>query len=169
MTATEKAPQAATGQTTRVYRIYIKATPQTIWDAITKSEWTEKYGYGGRSEITLTPGGLYKGYASDAMKAMGVPDVAVEGQILEVDPPRKLVQTWHPVWDPGVTAEPPTRLTWEIEEEYGVSRLTVTHELAGAPIAEAMVAGEVPNAGGGWVMVLSDLKTLLETGKSFAG
>lgn len=171
MTATDKAPQTTPQQpqTTRVYRIYIKATPQAIWDAITKSEWTEKYGYGGRSEIELKPGGTYKGYASDAMRQVGVPDVAVEGQIIEADPPRKLVQTWHPVWDPGVSAETHTRLTWEIDEEYGVSRLTLTHDLTGAPLAAAMVAGEIPNAGGGWTMVLSDLKTLLETGKAFAG
>jgi uncharacterized protein YndB with AHSA1/START domain len=156
-----------TSTTVRVHRVYIKASAQAIWDAITQPEWAVKYGYQSPVEYDLRPGGAYKGYASEPMKAMGVPEVAIEGEIIEADPPRKLVQTWHPVWDPETAKEAPTRLTYEIEEgENGVSSLTLTHDLTGAPSVAAMVSGQVPGAGGGWAEVLSDLKTLLETGKS---
>ncbi len=153
--------------TTQVYRVFIKAKPQAIWDAITKSEWTERYGYACPVEYDMRPGGSYRSFANEPMKGHGAPDVIILGEVVEADPPRRLVQTWHPVWDPQSAAEPATRVTWEIvEQEGGVCRLTVTHDLTGAPSLVAMVAGEVPNAGGGWPFVLSDLKTLLETGKA---
>jgi len=153
--------------TTQVYRVFIKATAQAIWDAITQPEWAEQYGYGGRVEYDLRPGGEYRALASDAMKAHGAPDTIIVGEVVESDPPRKLVQTWHPIWDPQSAAEAATRLTWEIEEQPGViCRLTVTNDVTGAPLTAAMVAGQVENAGGGWSWVLSDLKTLLETGKA---
>jgi uncharacterized protein YndB with AHSA1/START domain len=156
-----------TAVTTQVYRVYIKATPEAIWDAITKPEWTDRYGYGGRAEFDLRPGGSYRGLASEAMRSMGAPEVAVDGEVLEADPPRKLVQTWRMVMDPEMAAEGYTRLTWEIEpREGGVTRLTVTHDLAGAPKLAVLLAGglEDTGAGGGWSWVLSGLKTLLETG-----
>ena len=158
--------------TTQVYRVYIKATPEAIWDAITKPEWTQKYGYGGRAEYDLRPGGAYRGLASEAMRSMGAPDVAVDGEVVEADPPRKLVQTWRMVMDAEMEAEGFTRLTWEIEEgEGGVTKLTVIHDLEGAPKLAVLVAGgmEDAGAGGGWSWVLSDLKTLLETGNAFHG
>jgi uncharacterized protein YndB with AHSA1/START domain len=156
---------AETSTTTRVYQVYIKAPPERIWDAITKSEWTQRYGYGGEVELDLRPGGSYKGFASPQMKAFGTPDVVVEGEVIEADPPRRLTLAWHPVWDPEISAEQATRLTYEIEPGPGdVTRLTLVHELDGAPLTEAMVTGQVENAGGGWPYVLSDLKTLLETG-----
>jgi uncharacterized protein YndB with AHSA1/START domain len=97
----------------------------------------------------------------------GAPDVIIVGEVVESDPPRKLVQTWHPIWDPQEAAEAVTRLTWEItEEQGGVCKLTVIHDVTGAPWVAAMVAGEMKDAGGGWSWVLSDLKTLLETGKA---
>ena len=153
--------------TTQVYRVYIKATAQAIWDAITQPEWAEKYGYGGRVEYDLRAGGAFRALASEAMKAMGTPDVIIVGEVIESDPPRKLVQTWHPIWDPQSAAEAHTTLTYEIAEQpAGMCRLTVINDVTGAPLAAKMVAGEVENAGGGWSWVLSDLKTLLETGKS---
>jgi uncharacterized protein YndB with AHSA1/START domain len=99
---------------------------------------------------------------------MGMPAELVDGEVLEVDPPRKLVQTWHALW-PELVDEAPTRVTWEIEDEVeGISRLTVTHELEGAPKHAEQVASATPliQGGGGWVWILSDLKTLLETGKA---
>jgi len=158
-TATEKS-------VTQVYRVFIKAKPQAIWDAITQPEWAEKYGYGCRVEYDLRPGGAYRALASRPMKDHGAPDVIIVGEVVEADPPRKLVQTWHPIWDPREAAEAVTRLTWEITEEQGVCKLTVTHDVTGAPWVAAMVAGEMKDAGGGWSWVLSDLKTLLETGKA---
>jgi DNA-binding transcriptional ArsR family regulator/uncharacterized protein YndB with AHSA1/START domain len=167
-TATTTAAQKTV--TTQVYRVFIKATPQAIWDALTKREWSEKYGYAAPFEYELRPGGAYKAFASEPMRAQGTPEVIIVGEVIECDPPKKLVQTWHPIWDPQSAAEPATRLTFEIDlEPSGLCRLTVTHDVTGAPLTAAMVAGDVPNAGGGWSWVLSDLKTLLETGKGMAG
>lgn len=158
---------------TQVYRVYIKATPQAVWDAITKSEWTQKYGYGGAVEFDLRPGGKYRAFASEAMKAGTGMDVMVDGEVVEADPPRKLVQTWRPLWDPDIVKEGFKRLTWEIEEDDGgLTRVTLTHELEGAPKTAAQVRGtdaRLHEGGGGWSWILSDLKTLLETGKSLEG
>jgi uncharacterized protein YndB with AHSA1/START domain len=163
--------------TTQVYRVYIKASPQAVWDAITKPEWTERYGYGSRVEYDLRPGGRYRAFSTEEMKAaraeMGggpTPDVIVDGEVIEADPPHRLVQTWRMLMDPGTTAEGFTRLTYEIvESRPGVSKLTLTHELEGAPRLATFVGGDMESigAGGGWAEALSDLKTLLETGSSF--
>jgi uncharacterized protein YndB with AHSA1/START domain len=163
-----------TSATTQVYRVYIKATPQAVWDAITKPEWTERYGYGGRAEYDLRPGGSYQAFASEAMKKAGAemgfptPDVVVDGEVVESDPPRKLVQTWRMLMAPEAVDEGFTRLTYEIHEgSSGVTRLTVIHDLEGAPNLAKIVAGgdaEPEAGGGGWSWVLSDLKSLLETG-----
>jgi uncharacterized protein YndB with AHSA1/START domain len=98
---------------------------------------------------------------------MGMPEHLLDGEVVEADPPRRLVQTWRVLWDAAMTAEGFTRLTWEIEPgDAGITTLTVTHELEGAPKVAAQVSGQVPEAGGGWSWILSDLKTLLETGAS---
>jgi uncharacterized protein YndB with AHSA1/START domain len=169
MTATTE-----TGVTTQVYRVYIKATPQAIWDAITRPEWTEQYNYGSRVDYDLRPGGAFNGYPGEAVikgsQEMGypVPEVMVDGEVIESDPPRRLVQTWRLAMDEGMKAEGFTRLTWEIEPlDDRVTKLTVVHDLDGAPKTALMVAGghEHEGAGGGWSEVLSGLKTLLETGQ----
>jgi uncharacterized protein YndB with AHSA1/START domain len=160
---------AETEVTTQVFRIYIKATPQAIWDAITKPEWTQKYGYRGIAEYDLRPGGKYRALAPAEMQAMGMPEVVVDGEVLEADPPRKLVQTWHALWDEEIASEGPTRVTFDIEEDdEGFTRLTVTHELEGAPMHAAQVTSlaKLHEGGGGWAWILSDLKTLLETSGS---
>jgi uncharacterized protein YndB with AHSA1/START domain len=164
-----------TSVATQVYRVYIKATPQAIWDAITTPEWTERYGVGGRAEYELRQGGAYRVPTTEAMRNAGarmglsVPDVMVDGEVIELDPPRRLVQTFRMLMDDATAAEGFTRLTWEIDElPGGVSKLTVVHELEGKPQLAALSAGERESegAGGGWSYVLSDLKTLLETGSS---
>src|SRR5207244_8597878 len=97
---------AETSVTTQVHRVYIKATPEAIWDAITKPEWTERYGYGGRSEYDLRPGGAHRTFASEAMKKAGAemgiptPDVIVDGEVVDADPPRHLVPTWRLLMGP---------------------------------------------------------------------
>ncbi len=163
--------------TTQVYRVYIKATPQAIWDAITKPEWTERYGYTGLVDYDLRPGGAYTVRPTEPFKAASaaqgyeLPEVIIAGEVLEADPPRKLVTTFHMLMDPAVAEEGVTRITHEIKEvDNGVCSLTLTHELDGAPRLAAIVsgAGEDQGAGGGHAWVLSDLKSLLETGKSFA-
>lgn len=156
------------GTNTQIYRIFIKATPQAIWDAITKPEWTQKWGYGLRDEYDLRPGGEYRGMAPDSMKGMGLEGVIVDGEVIEVDAPKKLVITWRMFVDPSMRSEGFTRLTYEIEEgREGVSRLSVIHDVSGTPGHAAMVAGDKqgPGAGGGWTWILSDLKTTLENGK----
>ena len=164
--------------TTQVYRIYIKATPERVWEAITKPEWTERYLYESRVDYQLRPGGAYRAYPSEAMRTHGaemgypIPDVVADGEVLEADPPHKLVQTWRMLMDPTMAAEGFTRLTWEIEAaQSGVSKLTVIHDLTGAPQIGALVSGamEDQGAGGGWSAILSELKTLLETGKPLRG
>jgi uncharacterized protein YndB with AHSA1/START domain len=157
--------------TAQMYRVVIKASAQAIWDAITSPDWTEKYGYGGRTEYHLKPGGRYCHHASAEMKAVGLPDELIVGEVIEADPPRKLVQTWHPLWSEESKAEKPSRLTYEIVENMGgVCTLTIYHDVTGAPSVGAMIAGggDPEQGGGGWPWVLSDLKSLLETGKRMA-
>ena len=158
-----------TAVTTQVHRVYINATPEAIWEAITSPEWTAKYGYHASAEYDLKPGGKYRAVATPEMQSMGMPEELLDGEVIEADPPRKLVQTWHALWDEGVAGEQPTRVTWDIEaDDGGITRLTVTHELEGAPIHAEQVSTEAKlrEGGGGWSWILSDLKTLLETGKS---
>jgi uncharacterized protein YndB with AHSA1/START domain len=152
---------------TQVYRIVIKASAQAIWDAITRPEWTERYAYGGRVDYDLEPGGRYCHRASAEMKAMGMADEMIVGEVIESDPPRKLVQTWHPLFNADTAAEAYTRLTYEITPSpAGVCTVTITHDVTGAPLVAGMVAGggDPAKGGGGWPWVLSDLKSLLETG-----
>jgi uncharacterized protein YndB with AHSA1/START domain len=162
----------ATQTATQVYRVYIKASPEAIWDAITQPEWTQRYGYGGIPEFDLRPGARYVVHPSEEMKQYpNVPDDIIDGEILEADPPRRLSMTWRMLMDPGLAAEGFTKLTYEIEPTEGAgTRLTVIHELEGAPTLAAMVGGEheAEGAGGGWAWVLSDLKSVLETGKRLA-
>jgi uncharacterized protein YndB with AHSA1/START domain len=153
---------------TQVHEIYIRATPEAIWDAITSPEWTTKYAYRGAVEYDLRPGGAFKAHATPEMRQFGLPDVVVDGVVEAADPPRKLVHTYRFLFSDANTAEGFTRVTWEIEKvSAGFSRLTVTHELEGAPIMAGMVASKFSEQGaGGWAWILSDLKTLLETGSS---
>ncbi len=162
-----------TSVTTQVYRVYIKATSEAIWDAITDPEWTQRYGFGGRVEYDLRPGGAYRVPTTDEMKKAGAkmgfetPDIMIDGEVIEADPPHKLVQTWRMLMDPETTAEGFTRLTYEIVEgKGGVSKLTLIHDVEGAPKVAALSSGQMEDvgAGGGWSWVLSDLKSLLETG-----
>jgi uncharacterized protein YndB with AHSA1/START domain len=155
-----------TGVTTQVSRVYIKASPKAIWDAITNPEWNERYGYPGRSEYDLRPGGAFRAVAPPDAVAMGMPEIVADGEVVEADPPRRLVQTWRFLYEPLVS-EGFSRLTWDIEEDDGgVTRLTVTHELEKAPMTAEQVASvaRIFEGGGGWTMILSDLKSLLETG-----
>jgi uncharacterized protein YndB with AHSA1/START domain len=160
--------------TVQTHRIFIRATSLEIWDALTRPGWTQQYGYRAPAQYDLRPGGAYRAFASVTMKMRGIDGVIFDGEVLEAEPPRRLVQTWRVLFDPRTRAEADTRLTWEIEEgNGGVSTLTLTHDLAGAPHTAALAAGRpaaVPpgTPGGGWAWILSDLKTLLETGQPLA-
>ena len=143
-----------TDQATQVYAVFIRATPEQVWDAITKPEFTTKYFHGTRIESTFEPGAPYLSLAADGDQQL------VDGEVLESDPPRTLKHTWRALYDPETAAEPHSRVTWEIEaQEGGVTKLTVTHDqLESAPKTAESVAG-------GWEYVLSGLKTVLETGE----
>ncbi len=165
--------------TTQVYRVYIRADAQKIWDAITRPEWTVRYGYAAPVDYELRPGGGYRSTATDAMRKYAAdngvprPDVIVDGEVVECDAPRRLVQTWRMLMDPRTAGEPMTRLTYEIDElpgSSGVCRLTVTHDLTNAPVTASQTRGteEMGEGGGGWPWILSDLKSLLETGSAFS-
>jgi uncharacterized protein YndB with AHSA1/START domain len=158
-----------TADAIQIYAVYIKATPEAIWEAITKPEWSQQYGYGGLVDYDLRSGGAFRVRPDEAMKAYpGVPDVIVDGEVIESDPPKKLVQTWRMLMDSD-NVEGFTTLTYEIAQSSrpGVAKLTVTHDLTNAPGTAELVAGrrEPEGAGGGWNEVLSGLKTLLETGQ----
>ena len=134
----------------KVFEIYIKTTPERLWQAITDPEIRAKYNFGAGVTSDWTPGSSYQ---------MGHPAAGVllgEGQNLEVDPPRKLVQTMTALWSDDVKAEGATRITWEIEPVGDSCRLVVTHD--------QLREGAHDELYGGWPMILSGLKTWLETG-----
>ena len=169
---------ADTATTTQVHRVYIKAEAQRIWDAITQPEWTRRYGYTGVVDSDWQPGSPYLMHPTATFKAAAeaggfpCPDPIVDGEVEEADPPRRLVTTWRMLMDPETSQEPFTRLIHEIKElPGGYCSLTVVHECPGAPRTQAMLRGvdEDMGAGGGWDWVLSDLKTLLETGETMTG
>jgi uncharacterized protein YndB with AHSA1/START domain len=163
--------------TTQVYRVYIKASPEKIWQAIVDPEWNTRYGYAAPGFYELSPGGSYRSTPNEGMiqyaeqNNFPMPDIIGDGEVIEVDPPRLLKQTWRLLMDPTTAAEPFTTLTYEIEEsktQPGVCKLTVTHDVARAPATAAVVSGsDDAGAGGGWAWVLSDLKSMVETGKTF--
>jgi uncharacterized protein YndB with AHSA1/START domain len=118
---------ADASSTTQVDRIYIRATPQAIRDGLTRSEWTERYGHAGLVDYDLRPGGAFKVRATEPFMAASAaqgndpPEVIIDGEAMEADPPRRLVTTFRMLMDPDVAAEPATRITDEIREgQYGL-------------------------------------------------
>jgi len=152
----KKVPEAgmllSPGETAAVFEIFIKTTPERLWEAITDEEMRKKYSFGVGVTSEWTPGSEYKA------SVPGVVDIAA-GENLEVDPPRRLVQSFTALWSDEVKAEGTSRVTWEIEPVGEDScRLTVTHD--------QLREGASNELYGGWPMILSGLKTLLETGET---
>jgi uncharacterized protein YndB with AHSA1/START domain len=142
--------QPAGGTMEKVYEIYIRTTPEQLWAAITDPETRAKYNFGAQVVSDWTPGSHFE---------MGHPKAGVllgEGENLEVDPPRRLVQSMVALWGDDVKAEGATRITWEIEPVGDSCRLVVTHD--------QLRDGANDQLYGGWPMILSGLKTWLETG-----
>ena len=137
--------------TMTVFEIYIKTTPERLWAAITDPKMRAKYSFGVETNSDWKNGSRYKA------SVPGVVDIA-EGENIDVDPPRRLVQSFTALWSDEVRAVGPSRVTWEIEQIEDSCRLTVTHD--GLP------AGANSEVYGGWPMILSGLKTLLETGET---
>lgn len=138
------------GRAMAVFEIFIKTTPERLWEAITDPELRSRYSFGVRVESDWEPGSAY---------SSGVPGVVeiAAGENLEVDPPRRLVQTFQALWSEGVKGEGTSRVTWEIEPVGSSCRLAVTHD--------QLPEGANSELFGGWSMILSGLKTLLETGE----
>ena len=149
----ERLPEAgfllAEHDTVGVFEIFIKTTPERLWEAITEPELRKEYSFGVETHSTWAPGSEYKAGVP------GVVDIAA-GENLEVDPPHRLVQSFTALWSDEVKAEGTSRVTWEIDQVEDSCRLTVTHDQL-RPGANAELYG-------GWPMILSGLKTLLETG-----
>jgi uncharacterized protein YndB with AHSA1/START domain len=147
-----------TNLATQVYQVFVKATPERLWEAITKPEFTSKYFYGSLVDSTFAEGAEFKSYSPDRAQLW------VDGEVLESDPPRRLQHTWRALYDDDTAKEPHSRVTWEIEPgDGGVTKLTVTHDRLDASPKTAS------NVAGGWSFVLSGLKTLLETGQPLQG
>jgi uncharacterized protein YndB with AHSA1/START domain len=143
--------QTATTLATQVYQVFIKASPERIWQAITTPEFTRKFFHGAAIEVT-----------GDRIVSHGPGgDLWGDAQVIESDPPRRLVHGWQSLYDPELANEEPSRVTWEIEPRAdGVCLLTVIHDhLEGAPKTAQSVSGT------GWMFIVSGLKTLLETGQ----
>jgi len=135
----------------KLFEIYIKTTPERLWKAITDPELRRKYNFGVGVESDWKPGSHYQGISRLA------PAPIVEGENLEVDPPRRLVQSFRALWSDDVKAQGTSRVTWEIEQIGDSCRLTVLHD--------QLREDANPELYGGWMMILSGLKTLLETGE----
>ena len=142
-------------QTTQVYQVFIKASPERIWEAITKPELVTLYYHNCRLESEIVAGGSWRAWSPDHTKLW------VDARILEFDPPRRLSHGWRSLYNDELADEPESRVTWEIEpQEGGYSLVTVVHDrLENSPKTAAGVSGV------GWMHVLSGLKTVLETGQ----
>jgi uncharacterized protein YndB with AHSA1/START domain len=140
-------------EVTKVFRIFIRATPEDVWKAITDPDFTEKYYYGTRVDSTLAAGDAF------AYRSTDDDSIVLDGEVVEADPPNRLVQTFRALWSEDMAAEPPSRVTWEIEgNPSGLTQLTITHDrLDESPATAEAISG--------WYYILSGLKTLLETGQ----
>ena len=135
----------------KVFEIYIRTTPERLWEAITDPEIRSKYNFGLRIESDWTPGSRFRMTHAGADAPLG------EGENLEIDPPRRLVQSMVALWSDDVKSEGTSRVTWEIEPVGDSCRLTVTHD--------QLREGANNELYGGWPMILSGLKTWLESGQ----
>lgn len=133
-----------------VFEIYIKTTPERLWEAITSEQMRKRYSFGVGTVSDGAPGSEYRS------SVPGVIDIA-SGKNLEVDPPRRLVQSFTALWSEDVQREGESRVTWEIEPVGTSCRLRVTHDQLSEEANNELY--------GGWPMILSGLKTLLETGE----
>ena len=135
----------------KVFEVYIKTTPERLWEAITDPDIRSKYNFGAQVTSDWTPGSHF------TMGHPNAPGPLGEGENLEVDPPRRLVQSMRALWGEDVKREGTSRITWEIEPVGDSCRLTVTHDQLRERAHDQLY--------GGWPMILSGLKTLLETGQ----
>jgi uncharacterized protein YndB with AHSA1/START domain len=136
--------------TMTVFEVYVKTTPERLWEAITSEQMRKRYSFGVGTVSEWTEGSEYKAEVPGVVEIAG-------GRTLEVKPPRRLVQSFTALWSEDVRREGESRVTWEIEPVGGSCRLRVTHDQLGEDANNELY--------GGWPMILSGLKTLLETGE----
>jgi len=137
---------------THRYQIFIQASPEQVWKAVTDGDISPHYYFGTTVTSDWKVGSTYT-YGSEQVKKM------IEGEILEIDPPNKLVQTFQPLWEPDAQALSTSKVTWLFEESGEGCKLTLVHEeLDDVPFANGIIEG--------WSRILSSLKTYLETGNS---
>ncbi|HVH62912.1 MAG TPA: SRPBCC domain-containing protein [Candidatus Dormibacteraeota bacterium] len=136
----------------QIYTVYIRAPKEKVFDAITRPEFTHRYFFGSEPTSTWKAGDRLLWTEHGSGRAL------VDGEVIEFDPPRRLVHSWIVKYDDTLTAEGPSRVTWELEETDGVTKVTAIHDdfPMGSKVYE--------NVAGGWPLVLSGLKTLVETG-----
>jgi uncharacterized protein YndB with AHSA1/START domain len=135
----------------KVFEIYIRTTPERLWQAIVDPEIRSKYNFGAGVRSEWTPGSRLE------MGSPGAGGLLGEGEVLEADPPRRLVHTMVALWSDEVREEGVSRVTWEIEPIADSCRLTVVHD--------QLREGANDQLFGGWPMILSGLKTWLESGE----
>ena len=147
----EEEMRAVDTRPAQVYRVFIRAPRQKVWDAITQPDFTRRYFYDSRATRPWKVG-------ETQLFADGTGRLLVEGEVIEFDPPRRLVHSWTVHYDKDLNAEGPSRVTYELEEEDGITKLTAIHDdfPSGSKVYD--------NVAGGWPLILSGLKTLLETG-----
>lgn len=144
------------GKSRFVYVIYIRTTPEKLWQALTQPEFTRRYWVGTWQDCAWQEGADWK---------LMIPDgrVGDSGKVLEIDPPKRLVLSWQNQFRPGLTAEGYSRCTYEIAQQSGYVKLTVIHEM------ERKDSQLIEGVSQGWPPILSSLKSLLETGEPLAG
>ena len=136
-----------------VYVTFIRTSPEKLWDALTKPEFTRKYWFGSTQDSTWEPGSSWQLKAPDGR-------LTDSGKVIEIDKPRRLVLSWQHQMMPEMKAEGESRATYELEPQGDVVKLTVTHEIGKKD--SKLIKG----VSGGWPIILASLKSLLETGES---
>jgi uncharacterized protein YndB with AHSA1/START domain len=143
---------ASAPRSTFIYVIFIRTTPERLWTALTSPEWTRQYWFGMNQESNWQPGAPWRLVFPDGR-------IADTGEILEIDPPRRLVLKWRNEFRPELKAEGYSRCSIELEPVSGAVKLSITHSL------EKQGAELITAVSGGWPRILSNLKSLLETGQ----
>lgn len=146
--------EVAASSPTLVFVTYIRATPEMVWEGITSNEFRQQYFHGSRAETSWEVGSPFRSYGPEGQ-------LWGDNEILQYDPPKVLCHTWRSLYDPGLAAEPDSRVTWTVEVDPNhpsVTKLTVVHDqLERSPLTAESVRG--------WSFIVAGLKTVLETGR----
>ncbi|MFF2554156.1 SRPBCC domain-containing protein [Nocardia sp. NPDC058058] len=156
-------------ETAQIHRVIIAAPAQRIWQAITDPDWTVRYGFGGRSIIEPRIGGAFTVFAPSGPRPIDTdPEIIIRGTITDYAPPNLWAARIHFLGDENLVTQPETYLRYEIRDRGDdTCALTVIHDVSGAPLISIIISGDLESEGfgGGYPFMLSDLKSLLETGR----